>query len=57
MDKRARDEERDRIRASIPRATMGFEGQLSVECIASEKSLFMRFVSIVRMKDPDMLLR
>jgi hypothetical protein len=44
------------IRTSMPRATMGVKAPLSVECVKDEKSLLLRLASIVRMKDPDMLL-
>jgi hypothetical protein len=44
------------IRSSIPRATMGVSGKLSVECLKDEKSMLLRLASIVRMKDPDMLM-
>jgi hypothetical protein len=44
------------IRSSIPRATMGVSGKLSVECLNDEKSMLLRLASIVRMKDPDMLM-
>jgi DNA polymerase elongation subunit (family B) len=36
---------------------MGISSPLSVECFKDEKSLLRRFGNVVRMKDPDMLLR
>lgn len=44
------------LEASIPKASMGIEAPLKVECLESEKRLLLRLSSLVRMKDPDMLL-
>jgi DNA polymerase elongation subunit (family B) len=49
--------QKQRISASLPGATMGISSPLSVECFKDEKSLLRRFGNVVRMKDPDMLLR
>lgn len=60
---RARKEDGDlklqkrRISASLPGATMGITSPLSVESFKDEKSLLRRFGNIVRLKDPDMILR
>ena len=54
--------QRHRILSSIPRATMGTTTPLSVECFKRkgeqnpEKMMLTRFASIVRNKDPDMIL-
>ena len=45
-----------RIEASLPRATMGVHSDMTVEAVRDEKQLMLRFASIVRWKDPDMLL-
>jgi DNA polymerase elongation subunit (family B) len=44
------------IRSSMPGATLGIAAPLTVESVKDEKSLLLRLASIVRMKDPDMLL-
>jgi hypothetical protein len=44
------------IQCSMPRATLGATAPLNVECVNDERSLLLRLASIVRMKDPDMLL-
>jgi hypothetical protein len=44
------------IRRSIPQNTMGVPIPFLVECVKDEHQLLLRFASIVRMKDPDMLL-
>lgn len=51
-----RDIQVEMIRSSMPRASMGISAQLIVECVKDEKGLLLRLASIVRMKDPDMLL-
>jgi DNA polymerase elongation subunit (family B) len=40
----------------MPGATLGIAAPLTVESVKDEKSLLLRLASIVRMKDPDMLL-
>ena len=45
-----------RMEASLPRATMGVPSDLTVESVRDEKQLLLRLSSIVRWKDPDMLL-
>ena len=45
-----------RIEASLPRATMGVSSEVTVEAVRDEKQLMLRLASIVRWKDPDMLL-
>ena len=44
------------IRASMPRSSMGISVPLTVESAKDERSLLLRLASIVRMKDPDMLV-
>ena len=44
------------LRQSLPRETLGIESSLHVECVQSEKQLLLRLASIVRWKDPDMLV-
>ena len=44
------------IRRSMPPTTMGIPMPFSVECVKDERQLLLRIASIVRMKDPDMLL-
>jgi hypothetical protein len=45
-----------RIEAALPRATMGVTSDLVVEAVRDERQLLLRLASIVRWKDPDMLL-
>jgi hypothetical protein len=45
-----------RMEASLPRATLGLRSKLTVEAVRDEKQLMLRLSSIVRWKDPDMLL-
>ena len=45
-----------RMELAIPRSTMGATPPLIVEVAKSEKQLLLRIASIVRQKDPDMLL-
>lgn len=44
------------IEASMPRSNLGMTAKLHVECLESEKKLLLRFSSLVKTKDPDMLL-
>jgi len=44
------------IRRSMPPVTLGVSTPLSVECVKDERQLLLRLASIVRLKDPDMLL-
>ncbi|GKY98374.1 hypothetical protein MPSEU_000795000 [Mayamaea pseudoterrestris] len=43
------------IHASMPVATMGKCSPLSVECFLNERQLILRFASLVRWKDPDLM--
>ena len=45
-----------RVKRDMPRSTMGVSSPLTVECLRDERQLLLRFASIVRQKDPDMLL-
>jgi len=40
----------------MPSSVMGFTSPLTIECVKDERSLLLRIASIVRGKDPDMLL-
>jgi hypothetical protein len=44
------------VRTSMPRTTMGIASPFSAECVRDERQLLLRMSSIVRLKDPDMLL-
>jgi hypothetical protein len=44
------------LRTSMPRTTMGIASPFSAECVRDERQLLLRMSSIVRWKDPDMLL-
>jgi hypothetical protein len=44
------------LRTSMPRTTMGVASPFSAECVRDERQLLLRMSSIVRWKDPDMLL-
>jgi hypothetical protein len=44
------------LRKSIPASTLGTSTALLVECVRDERQLLLRLASIVRRKDPDMLL-
>jgi hypothetical protein len=44
------------LNASMPRTTMGIASPFSAECVRDERQLLLRMSSIVRWKDPDMLL-
>jgi hypothetical protein len=44
------------LRTSMPRTTMGIASPFSTECVRDERQLLLRMSSIVRWKDPDMLL-
>jgi len=44
------------LRASMPRTAMGVKSPFSAECVRDERQLLLRICSIVRWKDPDMLL-
>ena len=44
------------VRSGMPRDSLGQFAPLSVECLRDERSLLLRLASIVRWKDPDMLL-
>jgi hypothetical protein len=44
------------LRKSLPATTLGISTPLSVECVKDERQLLLRLASIVRRKDPDMLL-
>jgi hypothetical protein len=45
-----------RVRRSLPRTRMGKASAISVECVEDEIRLLLRISSIVRWKDPDMLV-
>jgi hypothetical protein len=45
-----------KIRSSMPKFSFGVTAPLSVECVKDEKNLLLRIASVVRRKDPDMLL-
>ncbi len=49
------DQSKNRI-ISLVGKTMGCSNQLKIEVVASERQLFLRFASIVRWKDPDILM-
>jgi hypothetical protein len=40
----------------MPRSVLGVSAPVSIECVRDERQLLLRLSSIVRMKDPDMLL-
>ena len=44
------------IRRALPRKTMGIESPIHVEAIRDERHLLLRIASIVRWKDPDLLV-
>jgi hypothetical protein len=44
------------VRKSIPASTLGTSTVLVVECVRDERQLLLRLASIIRCKDPDMLL-
>jgi hypothetical protein len=44
------------LRTSMPRTTMGIASPFSAECVRDERQLLLRMSSLVRWKDPDMLL-
>jgi hypothetical protein len=44
------------VRKSLPITTLGISTPTSVECVKDERQLLLRLASIVRMKDPDMLI-
>jgi DNA polymerase elongation subunit (family B) len=44
------------VRRSTPTSTMGVVSPLSVECVKDERQLLLRLASIVRLRDPDILL-
>jgi hypothetical protein len=44
------------LQASMPRSTMGTTAPIIVELAKSERQLLLRIASIVRQKDPDMLV-
>lgn len=44
------------IRKSMPPRSFGVNSPLTIECVRDERQLLLRFASIVRLKDPDMLL-
>jgi hypothetical protein len=44
------------VRRGMPRCILGVSAPVSVECVRDERQLLLRLSSIVRMKDPDMLL-
>jgi hypothetical protein len=46
----------DGIRKSMSTSTLGVSSPLSIECVRDERQLLLRLASIVRWKDPDMLL-
>ena len=52
----SRDEQVMKIRSSMPRHSFGVSAPLTVECVKDEKNLLLRIASVVRTKDPDMLL-
>jgi hypothetical protein len=43
-------------RKSLPTSTFGVAAPVSIECVRDERQLLLRLASIVRWKDPDMLL-
>jgi hypothetical protein len=52
----SRDDQSLKIRSSMPSTTFGVSAPLTVECVKDEKNLLLRLASIVRSKNPDMLL-
>jgi hypothetical protein len=40
----------------MPRSTMGISAPLLVECVNDEKNLLLRLASMVRIRDPDMII-
>ena len=44
------------VRRGMPHQVLGVSAPLSVECVRDERQLLLRLASIVRWKDPDMLL-
>jgi hypothetical protein len=56
METATRAEQVARIRSSMPRSTMGISAPLLVECVNDEKNLLLRLASMVRIRDPDMII-
>jgi hypothetical protein len=52
----SRDDQILKIRSSMPPTIFGISAPLTVECVKDEKNLLLRLASIVRLKNPDMLL-
>ena len=46
----------DRLEASMPRTILGVSSPLSIEAARDEKQLLLRLASLVRRKDPDLLV-
>ena len=45
-----------KMQSSMPRTTLGASAPFEVECVSDERQLLLRIASLVRVKDPDMLL-
>jgi hypothetical protein len=52
----SRDDQILKIRSSMPPTIFGISAPLAVECVKDEKNLLLRLASIVRSKNPDVLL-
>jgi hypothetical protein len=50
------DKESQCLKRNMPSQTLGVNAPLHVECLADERQLLLRFASLVRWKDPDLLM-
>jgi hypothetical protein len=44
------------LKRNLPLRTLGVDAPVHVECLADERQLLLRFASLVRWKDPDLLM-